>query len=299
MNSTANNLDLRVDNLLDAQKRQAWVDLLRDIFGLDFAWFSSLNIWPEDYRSFAYMDGAVIAANVSYSPLPLMLDGKVVQAGDIQGVATRPAYRSQGLFRDLMGRALSYADTQGPLTFLSTGTPSLYEAFGFRTLTEHHFTGRLEITSPWPREIDLRPVEIETAADIALVRRLFQQRLPVSALFGLAKNEEVFFTNAMTQKAWQMSYLPASDCIVVCDRRRGKRRLLDFLGQRFPSMAELGAALGLTQGDEEIDVLFSPDRLTGTFHPRPHSHHDGGVIMVRGDFPLEGRPLMMPVTAVT
>lgn len=299
MNSSSNHLEFRVDNLLDVEKRQAWVDLLRDIFGLDFAWFSSLNIWPEDYRSFAYMDGAVIAANVSFSPLPLMLDGQLVQAGELQGVATRPAYRSQGLFRDLMGRALSYADAQGQLTFLSTGTPALYEVFGFRILTEHHFTGRLEIASPWQRDIAIRPVQIETLADIALVRRLFQHRLPVSALFGLVKNEEVFFTNAMTHKDWQLSYLPAADCVVVWDRQGSRRRLLDILGQRFPSMAELAAALDLVQAGEEIEVLFSPDRLTGHFQPQPHSHEDGGVIMVRGVFPLEGRPLMMPLTAVT
>jgi hypothetical protein len=87
------NLIFRTDSLADQTRRLAWVALLRDIFNLDFGEFSQLNIWPADYRAFSFVDGEVIAANISCNPLSLRLAGRSVMAGQLQGVATRPAHR--------------------------------------------------------------------------------------------------------------------------------------------------------------------------------------------------------------
>jgi hypothetical protein len=54
----------------------------------------------------------------------------------VQSVAVLPEFRRRGLFRDLMGRTLSFAnDRVGPI-ILAIGTPSLYTPFGFRQVKE-------------------------------------------------------------------------------------------------------------------------------------------------------------------
>ena len=293
-------LSFRIDTLADPARRLAWVDLLRDIFGLDFGAFSALDIWPRDYRAFSYLDGEVIAANISCNPLPLRMAGRNVLAGQLQGVATRPAYRRQGLFHELMTHALAFADTRYECLLLYTETPSLYQPFGFRLLTEHGFCGRLRAAGI-DGATDCRSLSIRDGDDRALIRRLFSRRQPISDRLGIIANEGVFFGNLLLQPGWRVSYLPRFDVLVVWDRdgADGGTRLLDLVGAAWPPMDVLAAILQLPAPDSAIDVLFPPDRLAGTFLPQPHIHEDGDLLMIRGLFALEHEPFMLPLTALS
>lgn len=299
-------LTFRVDGLVDPVKRIAWVSLLRDIFGLDFSAFSALDIWPADYRAFSYLDGDVIAANICCNSLPLRVAGRDLLAGQLQGVATRPDYRRQGLFRDLMSRALDFAAARYECLLLYTETPALYQPFGFRRVTEWGFHGRLQTTGIDPTIVSVRSLSVHEADDRSLIRRLFSIRRPISDQLGIIANEGVFFGNLMLCPAWQLSYLPVFDVLVVWDRggideggMGGGRRLLDLVGEAWPPMEVLAAVLQLPAPDAGIDVLFPPDRLAGTFSPRPYRHDGGDLLMVRGPFALEHQPFMLPLTALS
>jgi len=294
-------LRFRIDTLADPMKRLAWVDLLRDIFGVDFAAFSKLDIWPEGYRGFSYLDGDVIAANISFNPLPLRMAGRDVVAGQLQGVATRPAYRRCGLFHDLMEKVLAFADTRCEFLLLYTETPALYQPFGFRLLPEHSFAGQLQAGSFGPDGRNARTLSMRLPEDIALVRRLYRTRCPVSDEFGLIDNEGVFFSNLLRSPSFRLSYLPRIEAVVVWDQAGagGRSRLLDIVAAEMPPSGILAAALGLPTPDAEIDVLFPPDRLTGQFSAMPLRHEDGDLLMVRGPFGLEQKPFMLPLTALS
>ncbi|GIK99231.1 MAG: hypothetical protein BroJett029_34400 [Alphaproteobacteria bacterium] len=300
---TCPDLTFRVDSLADPAKRAAWVDLLRDIFELEFDEFSGLDIWDEGFRAFSWMDGDAIAASVALRPLHLVIGGRRVAAGQIHAVATRPAYRRRGLFRDLMSRALAEADRQFECVLLYSETPQLYESFGFRVIAESRFRGRLELGHTPQRRVRIVELSVRDAQDRAVILRLFAARHPVSDRFGLLGNAGIFVANALAHPGWRLSFLPEEDALIVWERREGATRLHDIAAGRIPSAAGLAAAMELACGPDgrspELEVLFPPDLLDGTFVPFPHLPEDNDRLCLRGPFAIEGTPLMLPLTAVS
>jgi GNAT superfamily N-acetyltransferase len=296
-------LAFRIDTLAAPKDRAAWLDLLRDIFRIDLAAFCRLGIWPEGYRAFSYMDGDVIAANVSCRPLPLVIGGRPVAAGQIHAVVTRPEYRRRGLFHDLMLRTLEYTDARFECVLLYTEIPALYRPFGFRPLSEHRFRGRLSLTGPAEETPRRRKLSLASPEDVALLRGLFARRESVSRRLGLVGNEDIFFATALAHPGWRLDFLPDDDALVVWDRSDGVTRLHDIVASRIPAAPVLAAALepGAARDGRttEIEMLFPPDRLDGSFAPVPHAPEDNDILCVRGPFAIEGTPLMLPLTAVS
>jgi hypothetical protein len=200
-----------------------------------------------------------------------------------------------------MRSVLAFADTCYECLLLYTGTPDLYRGFGFRLLNEHGFSGRLRITRNDRAAPSAQCLSVREPQDVALIRRLFGTRSPVSDRLGLNDNEGVFFGNLLLQPGFRLSYLPRSDALIVWDRDGlgGRARLLDIVSAVLPPMDDLGVALGLMQLDETIDVLFPPDRLLGDFTATVFEHPDGDRLMVRGPFDIEDEPFMLPLTAVS
>jgi predicted N-acetyltransferase YhbS len=296
-------LTFRIDNLADPAKRAAWLDLLRDIFEIDLAAFSRLGIWPEGYRAFSWMDGDVIVANVSCRPLPLMIGGKPVAAGQIHAVATRPSYRRRGLFHDLMRRVLDYADARFECVLLYSAIPPLYRPFGFRPLPEHRFRGRLSLTGAAGKVPRRRALSLASPEDVALLRDLFARREPASHHLGLVGNEDIFVANALAHSEWRLTWLPDDDALVVWDRADGVTRLHDIVASRMPRASLLASVLELDavrdDRSAEIELLFPPDRLDGQFAPVPQVPEDHDILCVRDPFAIEGTPFMLPLTAVS
>jgi len=282
-------LAFRIENFADPAARGPWLDLLDDIFGANLRAFSQLGVWAEGHRAFCYWDGGVLAAHIACRPLPLMVGGRVAPAGQLHGVATRPAFRRRGLFQDLMGKCLADCDARFDRLFLYTETPALYTPFGFRVLPEHGFHGRLSgVAGPPPALRALTPT-----ADLALIRRLFAGRQPVSRQLGLCANVDIFLIHALAHPQWRLSYIEAEDVLVVWEAA-ARPRLIDIAGARLPAPQTLSALLG--QG--EIEVLFPPDQLAGNFAPVPHVPEDNDLLMVRGPCDVVG-PVMLPLTAVS
>jgi hypothetical protein len=285
----------RCDDLTDPAKRVAWVELLHEIFGIDLGPFSALDIWPADYRAFSYLDGEAMAANVSLRPMPMMIGGRRVEVGQIQSVATRPAYRRRGLFNDLMRRMLAEADRHYECQMLYTVSPDLYVPFGFRPLTEHYFRGQLDASAidGVPR---IERLDIGREEDRATILGLFARRLPVSDHFGLCDDREIFLANLLARRDWHLSFLPAEQALIVWEQRDGTTRLLDIVAGHIPPMAAIAATLELSEMTE-IKILFPPDGLTGHLTAAPYKTDDNVILMVRGPFAIEGTPFMLPPTA--
>lgn len=293
-------LTFRIGSLADPATRDGVLDLLRDIFELDFG--PACAPWPwhegDGYRAYSWMDGDVIAANVSSRPLPLIVGGREVAAGQLHAVATRPEYRRRGLFGDLMARVLEDADSRFECVLLYSATPDLYRPFGFRPLVENRFRGRLEPGASLPgaggRELSLTEPD-----DIAILCAAFARRQPVSRHLGLVANGDVFVANALAHPGWRLTWLTEAMALVVWERAGGMARLHDIVAARMPSAAQLAATLGLGQPAAEIDVLFPPDLLAGSFIPARHLPEDDDILCVRGPFAIEGTPFMLPLTALS
>ncbi len=257
--------------------------LIRDVFDLDTTPLDRFGRDP-DVVSFGWWSGDTLVANLGLARRTLWLAGIETEARDIRSVAVRPAWRGDGLFRDLMTRALAEADGQVGLVTLATEIPTLYAPFGFRPLAESAFLGPIAPTGAAPNH---RRLSLADDTDVALIRDLFARRTPVSRLCAVCDHPALFFLKAIESPEIALVHLADLDAVVAIDEDDpAEPALLDVVAPRIPSLAAIAAALGGWTG--RIRVAITPDRLDwrpDEIRPETAGH------MIRGRFPPEGRPL--------
>ncbi|OUS18750.1 hypothetical protein A9Q97_00420 [Rhodospirillales bacterium 47_12_T64] len=299
-----NELIYRLDNLIEPKSRNQVSDLLQETFNLDLSLFNKLGILTEDYRALSFLEKDRVVANVSYFPMPIMINGKAIAAAGIQSVATRPEFRGRGLFRKLMQKSLDDMGTRHSCQFLQTNQPELYHCFGFKSLEHHTFAGSL--TSPFKRPVSTRQydLQIETPEDLQLIQKLFTKRAPVSLRFGLMAHMASFVLNVLYNRQWHLSYFPDPDVMIVWDQVGEQTRLIDVVGASFPSAELIGGCLGRSR---DITVCFPPDRLEGTFKSlrgittrvqnKNGVERKKSVLMMRGTTNFSNSQIGLPPTA--
>lgn len=205
----------------------------------------------------------------------------------MQSVAVRPGWRGKGLFRDLMTKAIAYADARVDHVLLTTGTPGLYQPFGFRHFKEYSFHGYLP---PQPsQQTRSRVLSLADDADVALLMALFRRREPVSLIASATDHPALFMLKTVSTPKVNLVHLPQLDAVVAVQTDpRSPLTLLDIVASSIPSLQEVASALGFEGG--EVTVLFTPDRLSWT--PDASTLRDNGY-MLRGDLPVGERAVML------
>lgn len=85
----------------------------------------------------AVNDENEIAAELFLIPKLLSCDDKIIESVYVYGAATKAEYRGQGIMKQLMGEALSYAGEKGAeLAYLIPVNEKIYEGMGFRTVKQ-------------------------------------------------------------------------------------------------------------------------------------------------------------------
>lgn len=180
-------LQYRSDYAQTPQGLSQLADLIGDVFGVDIAPLDRLGHDPSIVAFGYWADGRLIG-NVSLFQRHLYLAGQRVLAFGVQSVAVRPEWRGRGLFRDLMGQALRYADQRAERVILVTESPGLYRPFGFRHLTETVFAASWIPRRARPAG---RHLSLDTDADVALLHDLFALGADLTAGIGLRSSGAV------------------------------------------------------------------------------------------------------------
>ncbi|WP_414476189.1 GNAT family N-acetyltransferase [Microvirga sp. M2] len=280
-----NPLNFRSDYARSKQGLSELTRLIYDVFDVDVSPLDRLGHDPS-VVVFGWWRGNELVANVSLYERQLWLMGEPVSALGVQSVAVRPEWRGKGLFRDLMGRALSFADARVKLVTLATGTPSLYTPFGFRQIEEATFSAGLALRQT---RASCRQLSLDDERDAAFVRDMFSRRSPTSLVASACDHPALFMLKAVETPEIELLHLPDLDAVVAVKGREGSSMtLLDIVAPSIPSLEAIVSALGYT--GERIDVHLTPDRLSWT--PEEQTHFDNGH-MVRGFFAPEGRAFML------
>ncbi len=278
-------LQLRSDYAHSPEGLSELTKLIRDVFGVDISPLNTLGHDPS-VVAFGWWRGGELVANVSLYQRQLWLSGEQVRAYGVQSAAVRPELRGQGLFRDLMHRALDYADARVSLVTLATGTPNLYAPFGFRSVRESVFSGILPLEQ---RPSKSRRLSLTSKADVTLLLDLFARRVPTSLLAAACDHPALFMLKAVECPEIELIHLFDLDAVVaVKGHDQAPVTLLDVVAPSIPSLEDIAAALGYDGA--RIDVHLTPDRLG--WAPEENVPVDTGC-MVRGPYPPEGRPLML------
>lgn len=257
--SDRSGLFFRQDYFDDPAGWSAIKTLLIDIFDVDISALDGLG--GHDRTSFpsAYFDGdGRCIANLSAFSMPLMIDGRVIKAAGWQSGAVRPEYRGRGLYQDLIRITLDRCEERGlEAIVLYTDKPGLYTPHGFRILPQYSFKGPTPAISGTPRPARL----LDINRDLDLLRKLLDNRIPVSSRFAVADQRLMFLLNCHLIEDISLSLLADGEAVVVWRMTdNGAFQLLDIAGSRIPSLAEIIAALGIAPAS--VETLVPPDRLS-------------------------------------
>ena len=258
--------------------------LIGDVFGIDISPLDRLGHDPS-VVAFGWWRAGRLIANVSLYERRLILSGAPVLALGVQSVAVRPQWRGRGLFRDLMQRALRYADVRTDLVILVTQTPGHNVPFRFRPLRETSFSGD---PTAQPSRPNARDLSLAADADLDLLRDLFCRRTPVSLVASACDHPSLFLLKASLTPAIRLVHLPDLDAVVAIRMDGRTLTLLDIIAEKIPGLGDIAACLG--NSHERIELRLTPDRLK--WRAAQQTPIDTGY-MVRGHFPAEGRAFML------
>ena len=278
-------LTLRQGYFEDPKAFRALADLLQDVFDIDIGLQNRFGGPDPTSMPFGYFDGTGrCVANFSVFTMPLVIEGRFVKAAGFQSGAVRPAFRGQGLYRDLMQRAFAWADKQGfEAGALLTDKPQLYHDCGFRVVPQFSFSG--DVTQTVPAQTEAREIDLEDMDDVALVLRILADREPVSHQLSVVRQSEMFLLNAALNPEIRLSSLPGFDAILAWKLSGGTLQMLDIAARQIPSMSEIRGALGVPH--DHIEVCFPTDRLEWSGDARPY---DGSCALMVGGLQLSDIP---------
>jgi len=252
--------------------------------------------WEEASTPFVHFAGQTAVSHVGVLSIPMVLMGRSVSVGGIHAVCTHPEHRRRGHYRRVTEEALHWCDERFGTLLLSTGQPELYEPFGFRVVEE--VVSSVEVPSTAGARAstrlgasDPRKLDPGDPGDMALVDRLLREREPVSHVAGVAGERHIF---AFHVPATPLYHFEDLDLVVSLHVRGSTMSLFDIVGPKVCSLAEI-----LRRVPEEVrrvEIHFSPDRLAAPT-PAPAKYDCNDLLMLRGPFPPEGRPFMLPPTA--
>jgi len=214
-----------------------------------------------------------------------------ILTGGVHAVCTLAAFRRQGLYRTLIEEVLTYCDERYTLVKLSTAHPEYYEPFDFRVVSEHRF--RVAVASRGGRR-GFRELDRDSENDLDTLDRVLSERVPVSRVFAVARDDQVFKFNASQEP---LHYCEALDLIALMTVDGTTLEVHDVLAARMPDLDTLLAEIEAPI--DEVIFYFRPDRL-GVDGTPERFRFDGDVLMLRGDCPEDGqtpRELMLPPMA--
>ncbi|BAY07792.1 GNAT family N-acetyltransferase [Calothrix sp. NIES-2098] len=230
-----------------------------------------------------------VITHVGVLEIPLQIMGQRVTVGGIHGVATHPEFRRRGYYRQVMNEVLEYCDRRYETLVLTTPQPEFYLPFGFRVVEEHIFKVKCSSTGStdgW------RTLDVADVADLRLLHRLLETRVPVSHIIGVVKEKAVFFVNEGSRTLHYAKDLDLIACMEIEDTRL---HLFDLVTtQIYPLQKILDR---IPQPIEEVLIYFSPELLNlENLQAFPYVL-DEAVLMVRGKFAAEKEKFMLPRSA--
>ncbi|TCU38601.1 GNAT family N-acetyltransferase [Rhizobium azibense] len=253
-------LTFRKDYFDDRAAWTALVSLLDDTFGIDIGPLRHLGGPDPTSMPFGWFaSNDTLAANLTAFAMPIVVNGRQIEAAAFQSGAVRPPWRRRGLYRDLTRKALEWCEgRQFEAIVLYTDKPSLYESYGFSILPMHRYCGG----APKPRSAtnSARQLDPWNKTDLALLQEALKTRAPVSDVLAVSGNAAMFLVNTQLDTEVRLSWLDEEKAIIAWKAgAAGRFSLLDVVAAEIPPLAVILGRLGALP--EHVDVFFSPDKL--------------------------------------
>ena len=265
------------------------------LYGADFRQWYLKGAWNRNYQPYSLASDEQIVANVSFSTMDLLLDGKSVKGIQLATVGTLPDYRNQGFSRRLMEIVLEKFETTGELIFLfaNESVMDFYPKFGFEPINEYVFETNVSSMKPAFKATQLN---IHSKKDFELITKLAGNRLPVTRVFGAENYEHILLWHLIYICSECIWYLPDEELIVIAEMEGNTLNLYDILSAT-PYSFEAILSKILPKKLERVVTYFTPELLDMDF--RVFEKYEESPLFVKGEFPLKGQKFKFPALAQT
>ncbi|RDJ15805.1 GNAT family N-acetyltransferase [Rhizobium grahamii] len=284
-------LTFRQDYFGDLEAWQALVDLLKDTFDIDIGPLQEMGGPEPSSMPFGWFDrDGLLAANLSAFAMPLVINGRTLNAAAFQSGAVRSPWRGRGLYRDLTRKALAWCEEMGfEVIALYTDKPSLYEPYGFRSLALHAYSGKAPAASK--AQTPARRLDPLDAADLTLLRAALKAREPVSDVLAVCQSAAMFLINTQLDPGVRVSWMEREQAAIAWKTEPpGRLILLDVVAADIPSLTSIIGALDIEP--DAVDVVFCPDKLGWNGEARSLDGHTHFMIRTPGAITFD-RPAML------
>lgn len=252
---------------------------------LGFQWESS---------PFFKKEGDEFLAHAGFLEYPMLIEGRLYQAGALHAVCTKSTHRGQGFASELIQEALSWAKKLYAFVILFTEIPKFYEKLSFKHVQEYRFHLKCHRTKGFRRLIP-----ITAPQDIPLFVRCFHNRIPNSNHLWTKDNGNITAFNALFATYptfWSLYYSLSIDGLVSWLVEDKTLHLFDIIVHKIPTLDLI--LEHLPQDIDEIYFYFSPDLLTKDAIAEPVLCDNklvdfSGHLMVHGNWPIV-KPFMIP-----
>ena len=275
--------------------RKSFNAFVAEIFGgLDFGPWNDLGYDFREYTPFSYVQDGRVVANVSASPMNLVVQGRPVRALQIGTVATLAEYRGRGLIRRLMDKVHAYwkAHTGPFYLFANEDASKFYPQFGYRRLIESSFHAEPPIFQPSKHKV--RKLDLNAAFDREFLRKLAKDRAPVSNRLGVVDHAWLLLFHAATAYRRDVLFIDSLNVAVIYRRDQTRLRLVDVIGPQIPTLEKLFPFLG-SPDIETIEFGFTPDRLD--IECLKVKASEASLLFVLGPLEMQGQVFCFPLTS--
>jgi len=221
-------------------------------------WYS-MGYWDNTYKPFFIVQDNKVVANVSVSPMLIVLNGQSHNVLQISAVMTHPAFRGQGLSRYLMNHVMDHYQGQFEFIYLFANAEVLdfYPKFGFVRLDESRFSLK-DLSGLGPVNSDWRKLSIENSEDKSLMERFAKAYRPVSKALSFEPNPCLATYHFILQFEDSLYYSEQRDCLVIVEFEEEELNIYDVFSDRNYRLEELIPSLVKPQ-TQEISFFFVPD----------------------------------------
>ena len=281
----------------DDNLRNKFYDFVKTVFPrADFETWYEMGFWLDNYKPFAIVMDDKIVSNVSITRMKLFVDGRERSGIQFGTVGTIPEYRGKGLSKYLMEYVLDKVKDEADLLFLYANEDVLdfYPKFGFDRYSEVIFKCRSHIPKA---DYSARRLDINSSSDFAIIKRLVNERLVLSRLFGAYDYGFITFWHLLNIFPDNIFYLEADDIILIVSERDGCLQVWDMI---YSKPIDVDSAISKVIREntiKSISYYFSPDQLQ--FKYDSVEEDIDSPLFVRGPFPIGKREFKFRTTAQT
>ncbi|NML40817.1 GNAT family N-acetyltransferase [Chitinophaga sp. G-6-1-13] len=228
-------------------------------FHLSFEPWHHNGYWDHTCVPHVLLDGDTVIANATVNVLRVRWQEEEKTWLQLGTVMTHPDYRHQGLSRWLMDKIFEEWEGQYNLMFLFANERVLdfYPKFGFVPVSEYQYHTR-QLT-PQPGKV--RQLDMDNAADCALLLRKYAQSNPFAALTVTDPAGLLMFYCTQFMKTC-VYHLEETDVIAVVEHKEGVMTCHDIFGETHQSLNNILSVL-MEKNTQQITLGFTPKDTSG------------------------------------